>query len=175
MWEPVPLRLALLVLFFVPESERWKAAVKKGGRSPVVEIFGPGLLKKTLLAMAFSAIPLIGTWAAVSIGLPTWADQIQEAQAGKTLLPEASRAAFEAAGTPKQRTTLLQAHSARSSGPKFEERVPMPGPWSRSSFPSGQSSAASPPRRSAESTAAGRSISCFASCPCFPAPTCSAA
>ena len=103
-----PAVLALLVLFLVPESERWKAAVKQGGRSPVVEIFSSHLLKKTLLAMAFSAIPLIGTWAAVSIGLPTWADQLQESQVGKTMLSEPSRAKFEAAGTPKERTEVLK-------------------------------------------------------------------
>jgi MFS transporter, SHS family, sialic acid transporter len=104
-----PAVLALLIAFFVPESERWKAAAKQGGRSPIVEIFGPGLRKRTLLAMAFSAIPLIGTWAAVSGYLPTWAEQMQEAQVGKKMLPAASVAAFEAARTPKERTKVLNA------------------------------------------------------------------
>jgi MFS transporter, SHS family, sialic acid transporter len=102
-----PAVLALLVAFFVPESERWKAAAKQGGRSPIVEIFRPGLRKRTLLAMAFSAIPLIGTWAAVSGYLPTWAEQMQEAQVGKKMLPPESIAQFEAAHTPKERTKLL--------------------------------------------------------------------
>ena len=66
---------------FVPESERWKEATKKGGRSPIVEIFSKGLRRKTLLAIAFAAVPLIGTWAAISGWLPMWIDQLAE-QAG---------------------------------------------------------------------------------------------
>ena len=99
-----PAVLALLSLLFVPESERWKAAVKKGGRSPVIEIFSRRLASKTLLAMAFSGIPLIGTWAAVSAYIPTWADQMREAKVGKNLLPPESIAKFEAA-TNAQGTT----------------------------------------------------------------------
>lgn len=71
-----PAVLALLIVGFVPESERWKESTKKGGRSPMIEIFKPGLLSKTLLAIAFASIPLIGTWAAVSGWLPTWADKM---------------------------------------------------------------------------------------------------
>jgi MFS transporter, SHS family, sialic acid transporter len=78
-----PAVLALFVVFFVPESERWKEATKKGGRSPIVEIFSKGLRRKTLLAIAFAAIPLIGTWGAVSGWLPMWIDQLAE-QAGNS-------------------------------------------------------------------------------------------
>jgi len=63
-----PAVLALLISFAVPESERWKEASKKGGRSPLIEIFRPGLRKKTLLAICFASIPLIGTWAAIAAG-----------------------------------------------------------------------------------------------------------
>ena len=83
-----PAVLALLVLFVAPESERWKASVKKGGRSPVVEIFSGPLLKKTLLAMAFAGIPLVGTWAAVSAYLPGWASQLHELELGKAKLEQ---------------------------------------------------------------------------------------
>ena len=59
--------------------------------------------------MAFSGIPLIGTWAAVSGYIPTWADQMQESQIGKTMLPAEKRAEFTAAKTPKVRSQLLKA------------------------------------------------------------------
>ena len=73
-----PAVLALFVIFLVPESKRWQDASKKGGSNPIVEIFKPGLRHKTLLAIAFSAIPLIGTWGAVSGFLPSWINQLAE-------------------------------------------------------------------------------------------------
>jgi MFS family permease len=73
-----PAVLALFVVFMVPESERWRAATKKGGSSPIIEIFKPALRRKTLLAIAFSAVPLIGTWGAVSGFLPAWVNQLAE-------------------------------------------------------------------------------------------------
>ena len=73
-----PAVLALFVIFLVPESARWQAATKKGGSSPIVEIFKPGLRRKTLLAIAFSAVPLIGTWGAVSGFLPAWVNWLAE-------------------------------------------------------------------------------------------------
>jgi MFS family permease len=104
-----PALLALFIMFFVPESERWQLAVKRGGRSPILEIFSRALLRKTLLATAFSAIPLIGTWAAISAYIPTWADQMKEAEIGKSLLSRENVAKFEAAKTPEERHSLLQA------------------------------------------------------------------
>ncbi|MEN6457516.1 MAG: MFS transporter [Thermoguttaceae bacterium] len=71
-----PALLALFVVSKVPESERWKAVSKQKGRSPLVEIFTPPLLRKTLLGIVFSGIPLIGTWAAISGWIPLWADQL---------------------------------------------------------------------------------------------------
>jgi MFS transporter, SHS family, sialic acid transporter len=71
-----PAVLALFIVTKVPESERWKAATKQKGRSPLVEIFTPPLLRKTLLAIAFAGIPLIGTWASVSSCIPPWADKL---------------------------------------------------------------------------------------------------
>ena len=160
-----PAVLALLILFFVPESERWKAAAKKGGRSPVLEIFSPALLRKTLLAMAFSAIPLIGTWAAVSAYVPTWADQMREEQVAKTMLPKETLAKFEAAATPKQRANVLKTSlSPRAVRPRYGASRRTPRPWFRSSSPSAPSSAASRRRCSAASTAAGRSTSACACC-----------
>jgi len=93
----------------VPESERWKTAVKQGGRSPIVEIFSRGLRRKTLLATVFSAIPLIGTWAAISAYVPTWAEVMKEAETGKSLLSQKDLAKFEAAKSPMAKQTVLKA------------------------------------------------------------------
>jgi len=71
-----PAVLALFVISKVPESERWKAAVQGKNGKPLKEIFTPPLLKKTLLAIAFASIPLIGTWSAISSWTPVWADKL---------------------------------------------------------------------------------------------------
>jgi MFS transporter, SHS family, sialic acid transporter len=70
-----PAILALLIMRYVPESERWKSAVKAAGASPVREIFSPALWKRTVLAIGFASIILIGTWGSVQ-WLPAWADQL---------------------------------------------------------------------------------------------------
>jgi MFS family permease len=70
-----PALLTFLIRLFVPESEKWKAARQPGARSPVLEIFGPGLLKNTLLAISFSSVALIVTWGIVQ-WIPLWADQM---------------------------------------------------------------------------------------------------
>jgi MFS family permease len=75
-----PAVLALFIARYVPESERWQAARKAGGISPLAEIFSLALRKKTLLAIAFASIALIGTWGSVQ-WLPSWADQLTN---GKT-------------------------------------------------------------------------------------------
>src|SRR6266850_5405076 len=70
-----PALLALGIQMIVPESERWKEAVKQGAAHPVREIFSSGLLSRTLLAIAFASVALIGTWGSVQ-WLPLWADQL---------------------------------------------------------------------------------------------------
>jgi SHS family sialic acid transporter-like MFS transporter len=70
-----PALLTFLIQIFVPESERWKAAVKKGASEPLAEIFSPALIRRTLLAIAFASIALIGTWGSVQ-WLPLWADKM---------------------------------------------------------------------------------------------------
>ena len=73
-----PAVLALLIMGFVPESERWKQSAKRSNAKPLREIFSGSLRRRTLFAIAFSAIPLIGTWAAVSGWIPAWVEQIKE-------------------------------------------------------------------------------------------------
>jgi MFS transporter, SHS family, sialic acid transporter len=70
-----PALLTLLITFFVPESERWKEAVKKGVSRPLREIFSTGLLKNTLLAISFASVALVVTWGIVQ-WIPLWADQM---------------------------------------------------------------------------------------------------
>lgn len=82
-----PAVLALFVIGFVPESERWKAARNTSTKQPIVEIFSKGLRKRTLLAIVFSAVPLIGTWAAVSGWIPSWVEQMDQARLVEKELP----------------------------------------------------------------------------------------
>lgn len=70
-----PALLTFLIRLFVPESEKWKAARRTGDRSPVLEIFSPGLLKSTLLAITFASVALVVTWGIVQ-WIPLWADQM---------------------------------------------------------------------------------------------------
>ena len=72
-----PALLTFVIRLFVPESEKWHAAVKSSATPtrPLSEIFGPGLWKTTLMATALSSVALIGTWGSVQ-WLPVWADQM---------------------------------------------------------------------------------------------------
>src|ERR1019366_6693830 len=54
-----PALLALGIQMFVPESERWKAAVQQRAARPVREILSSGLLMKTLLGIALASVALI--------------------------------------------------------------------------------------------------------------------
>lgn len=102
-----PALLALFIMAFVPESERWKESVKRAASKPLREIFGPRLRRKTFFAIVFSAVPLIGTWAAVSGWIPVWVDQMTEAESARTLLTAEQIPLFDAAKTPKERHDLL--------------------------------------------------------------------
>jgi MFS family permease len=69
-----PALLVFFIMFLVPESERWKAAVKQGESQPLREIFSTHL-KHTMLGIAFASIALIGTWGSVQ-WVPLWVDQM---------------------------------------------------------------------------------------------------
>lgn len=70
-----PAALTFFIRLFVPESERWRASVRKEAAHPLREIFAPALLSRTLLAIAFASVPLIVTWGIVQ-WIPMWADQM---------------------------------------------------------------------------------------------------
>jgi MFS family permease len=104
-----PAVLALLVAIFVPESERWKESVKKGGGNPIVEIFKPGIASKTIMGMILAGIALVGTWAAVSAYIPTWVDDMHQAQAAKKLLPADVLEKFNATKSHTERRAIIKA------------------------------------------------------------------
>jgi predicted MFS family arabinose efflux permease len=71
-----PAVLTFFIRLFVPESERWQAAVRAERSHPVREIFGsPLLLRRTALGLALASVALIGTWGSVQ-WIPLWADQL---------------------------------------------------------------------------------------------------
>jgi MFS family permease len=71
----LPAILAFFVMLVVPESERWKAAVRHGPTAPLREIFSPEHWWHTVLGTVFASIALIGTWASVQ-WIPVWVDQL---------------------------------------------------------------------------------------------------
>ena len=76
-----PALLGLFVLLFLPESPRWLATAgnAKAKSTPLRELFSADLFRLTMVAIAVSAIPMIGAWSASKWMIP-WADQV----AGKT-------------------------------------------------------------------------------------------
>jgi MFS transporter, SHS family, sialic acid transporter len=103
-----PAVLALLILSFVPESERWKASLKQGGKSPIIAIFGPRVWSKTVFAAVLSGIPLIGTWAAVSAYIPTWVDDMNQVQEARKRLSGEDLAKYEATKIREEKRALLK-------------------------------------------------------------------
>lgn len=72
----LPALLALAIVMYVPESERWKHSIQtEGPAKPLSEIFGRKLIGRTLLGILISSIPLIVTWGIV-LWIPLWADQM---------------------------------------------------------------------------------------------------
>src|SRR5688572_19855444 len=78
--------IGIVALFALPESPRWLAAranraVAKPA-APLRELFGPALIRLTIIGILLGAIPLIGAWGASKWMIP-WADKIGgTAQAG---------------------------------------------------------------------------------------------
>lgn len=71
-----PAVLAFVVLAFIPESARWRQAVRESAARPLREIFTTRLIRPTLLAIGLASVALIGTWGSVQAFLPSWADQM---------------------------------------------------------------------------------------------------
>jgi SHS family sialic acid transporter-like MFS transporter len=66
-----PAVLTVLLCAFVPESEKWRQAVREAPRARLAEIFTPQLCGRTLIGAALSGVALIGTWGSVQ-WIPPW-------------------------------------------------------------------------------------------------------
>jgi SHS family sialic acid transporter-like MFS transporter len=74
----VPVVIGLVALFILPESPRWLATrgtQKIKPPAPIRELFGPELIRLTIIGICLGAIPLIGAWGASKWMIP-WADKI---------------------------------------------------------------------------------------------------
>ncbi len=101
-----PAALTLIILKFVPESERWKEARKNSTAQPLREVLRPPLLKVTALATLFSSVALIGTWGSVQ-WLPLWADQMAQTQSVEAARAELKVSTVPAAGTGVEPPAVL--------------------------------------------------------------------
>ena len=72
-----PAVLALFIAWYVPESERWKHAVRGADGKPLRDIFSRALVGRTILGVLCASVALIGTWGSVQ-WLPSWADQLTQ-------------------------------------------------------------------------------------------------
>ncbi|HXI51397.1 MAG TPA: MFS transporter, partial [Candidatus Saccharimonadales bacterium] len=71
-----PAFLVVFIIASVPESQRWQQAVRADRLAkPLQVIFSAGLRGRSLLAIAFASVALIGTWGSVQ-WLPLWANQM---------------------------------------------------------------------------------------------------
>jgi MFS family permease len=66
-----PALLTFLIRLFVPESEKWRHAVRTGPRAGLAEIFTPWIRRRTVIGAVLGAVALIGTWGSVQ-WIPLW-------------------------------------------------------------------------------------------------------
>jgi len=78
----LPAVLGLAVLIALPESPQWLARRRSGGSAgggPRPALFGPAMIRTTLVAVLIASIPMVGAWSASKWMIP-WADAV----AGRT-------------------------------------------------------------------------------------------
>lgn len=73
-----PALLTFLLRVFVPESEKWKQAVRSGPRPSLTDIFTPALRRRSILAALLSGIPLLVTWGAIASMVTVWVRSISD-------------------------------------------------------------------------------------------------
>ncbi len=112
-----PILLAIWIFIAVPESSRWlvaRTAVREAkAKSPVIEVFQPPLLYRTLLGISLGAIPVIGTAANANWVVP-WTDQYEADAAKKNELAAAnSSIATQGIGNESQRNIETEKPAAK--------------------------------------------------------------
>jgi SHS family sialic acid transporter-like MFS transporter len=108
-----PAVLTIAILYFVPESERWKEAQKTSNAQPLREVLRPPLLKATALATLFASVALIGTWGSVQ-WLPLWADQMAQVQSVAAARAEL-KAPVAPAGSASETAVLARAKDLKDN------------------------------------------------------------
>lgn len=79
----VPAVLGILVLVALPESPEWlryRASGTGKSKTPLRDLFQPGLVGFTLASIVISSIPMVGAWAASKWMIP-WADKVASVDA----------------------------------------------------------------------------------------------
>ena len=66
-----PALLTFLIRIFVPESERWKEAVRESKAHPIHELFRRPYASRVAFGIILTSVVLIGTWASVQ-WIPLW-------------------------------------------------------------------------------------------------------
>lgn len=117
----IPVVLAFLVFWLVPESPRWLAAVNKSrdrdnprkeNGSPLLEVFRPPLLRYTILGIALGTVPLFGGWGNANWA-NAWAAQVGDSESvekGKPTEPDTAQKS-----DPKLKAYAMLARSAPGS------------------------------------------------------------
>jgi MFS family permease len=109
----VPIVLAFVAMFAIPESPQWLSIRKQAGgdttnsrnhRSPLMEIFLPPLLKISLLGILLGTIPLFGGWGS-SNWANAWASEVGENK--QQLNPTLKAQALLARSAPGSVASLL--------------------------------------------------------------------
>lgn len=78
----LPAFLTLFIRIFVPESEKWHAAVEVTKVGPKVgDLFKGKLLGKTVVGSCLGAVALLGTWGSVQ-WIPSWGHKLANGAAG---------------------------------------------------------------------------------------------
>jgi MFS family permease len=114
-WRPLmfvgvaPALLCLLIRLFVPESEKWKAAVAHGPKPTPAELLAPRLRGRTLIAIGLIGIALLGTWGSVQ-WLALWTSQfVERAQLAQGTAPEVAKSMAKEASTYAQMASAFGA------------------------------------------------------------------
>ena len=119
-----PVVLAAWIFIAVPESSRWltaRSAVRESkAKAPVIEVFQPPLLYRTLLGISLGAIPVIGTAANANWVVP-WTDQY-EADAAKKNELAATNPSLETQGVNDKSTSKGVAEKPAAKPKKGDPR-----------------------------------------------------